>query len=335
MGRHRMISDSIWTDPKLAHLSSEDLLTNVMLLSNRDSNVIGVYQTMWRSVGAGLGWTEAQMLTKARDLATKGIIVIDEREGWVWVKNWWDHNVLRAAFVGNVAKKARSEFSKVPSHWKEAVYEWLLKYDEDGVCKSLLTPSEGASNALGTSSQGSDGNPTFNPTPNDISTTTTNHTLHRDSDRENSEVEAIVDAAVWATSKTKVITNEPGFRHKVMTRIRTSGANPADLQTLEAWRGGQAIAKSQALALQESAAEIEQVSIERTRERARLETAFDALDTAEQKELVSKFESFIGVKLPVVHKLFKKHGITSPVVRETFTEFMRTSPTFHCELNMD
>lgn len=89
------------------------------------------------------------------------------------------------------------------------------------------------------------------------------------------------------------------------------------------------------MALQESAAEIEQVSIERTRERARLETAFDALDTAEQKELVSKFESFVGVKLPVVHKLFKKHGITSPVVRETFTEFMRTSPTFHCELNMD
>lgn len=328
MGRQRMISDSIWTDPKLAHLSSEDLLTNVMLLSNRDSNVIGVYQTMWRSVGAGLGWTETQMLTKARDLAAKGVIAIDEREGWVWVKNWWDHNALRAAFLGNVAKKARSEFNKVPAHWKDAVYEWLLENDGDRVCEGLLTSFEGAYKGLESPSQGAGGN----PTPNLSDSSTTTPTKSSDSDFERLDIESLVEAAVWATSKTGVISNEPGFRHKVMTRIRTCGANPTDLQTLTSWQSAQATSRTRAILLQQSAADSERLASEQAHERDRIAASFESLDQSSQNELIRSLDTHLAATSPTVHKLFQKHGVASPVGRATLFEFMKSSSALSSEL---
>lgn len=323
-----MISDSIWTDPKLAHLSSEDLLTNIMLLSNRDSNVIGVYQTMWRSIGAGLGWTETQMLTKARDLAAKGVIVIDERAGWVWVKNWWDHNALRAAFLGNVAKKARSQFNEVPAHWKDAVYEWLLENGGDGVCEGLLSPLEGTIKGLDSLSRGSGGN----PNPNLSYSSTTTPTMSSGNDLESLDIESLVEAAVWATSKTGVISNEPGFRHKVITRIRTCGANATDLQTLTAWRSAQATSRTRAIVLQQSAADSERIVNEQARERDRIAASFESLDQSSQNELIRSLDAHLAATSPMVHKLVQKHGVASPVGRATLFEFMKSSSASGSEL---
>jgi hypothetical protein len=143
-----------------------------------------------------------------------------------------------------------------------------------------------------------------------------------------------VEAAVWATAKTGVINNEAGFRHKVMTRIQTSGANPADLQSLNAWRSAQATGNAKALALQLSNAEIERFALERARERDRLEAAFEALDQTGQTELINTFDAHLAVPSPTVQKLFKKHGVASPVVRATFIEFIKSSSIFESELMM-
>lgn len=95
-----MISDRFWTDPKHSHYTTENLFTNVLFLTNSYSNIIGVYQVQWRSLGAGIGWTETQMLSAASDLEAKGGLAIDQVTGWVWVKKLVGSQFTKRSFQG-------------------------------------------------------------------------------------------------------------------------------------------------------------------------------------------------------------------------------------------
>jgi hypothetical protein len=327
-----MISDSFWNDPKLAHCTSENLFTNLLLLTSRDSNVIGVYRTMWRSIGAGIGWTEAQLLSAARDLAVKGIVVIDEPTGWVWVKNWWDHNSLRAAFLGNVARKARAELNQVPDHWRESIHQWIASYDEDGICMPLQSPFEGASKGPPSPIEGSGGNPTPTPNPNLSSTTTNIVSEQPGGGVEDTDVEALVSAAVWASSKTRKIENEGAFRYAVKTRIQESGPSKEDMKTLAAWRSVQAAAKIRALTLQQSSNHVDELAQQLAREHERLATAFAALGATRQNEIILALDAHLATSSQGAHKLMRKQGLKSPVVRAALMEFMKASAEFNTDL---
>lgn len=159
--RQRMVSDGVWEDPDLSHLTSENKLTLLLLLTNSHSNIIGIYRVVWRVLGAGLGWTHEQTLQAVLDLQDKGVVQIDAETGWLWVKVWWKNNSIRGALTGNVAKKALSEIKQVPEIWRENILKWFSDNDEEGACKGLISGLQGAgANPIP--------NPNINPTAADV-----------------------------------------------------------------------------------------------------------------------------------------------------------------------
>ena len=316
MGRQRMISDSFWVDPDLKDHTAENRITQMLFLTSPDSNVIGVYRTMWRLIGAGMGWTEPQLLNAARDLVSKGVIAIDEPTGWVWVKEWWKHNSLRGAFLGNVARKARAELSQVPPQWKDAILEWIASYDEDGICTPLLSPLEGASKGLASPSQEAGGNPNHKP---NISTTTNQNGGANGA----ADIDALISAAVWVTSKTGVVRNEVGFRHKVRSRILENGPSAEDLRALDAWKTDQATASERALVARNAIAEDLRRAQRIEKENVQAEAALAALNTLQQERLIQEFGEHLGSTNDSLSKLFKKQGMKSKLVRVALLNFMK------------
>lgn len=140
MGRKRMLDDSFWVDPDLDQYTSEDRLGLILLLTSQQSGIIGVYRVNWRSIGAGIGWTKEQVLNVCAHVHELGGIQFCAQTGWIWVKDWWKHNSLPGAFVGNVKKSAMQELDAVPEIWRNDVIAWLQKNDKEGALKGLLSP---------------------------------------------------------------------------------------------------------------------------------------------------------------------------------------------------
>lgn len=323
MGRQRMISDRFWTDPKHSHYTTENLFTNVLFLTNSYSNIIGVYQVQWRSLGAGIGWTETQMLSAASDLEAKGGLAIDQVTGWVWVKNWWDHNSLSGAFKGKVGPKARAELNQVPERWREAVHVWLSYCDVDRVLQLSGSPIDAPSNTLPRSSQGS----LANHTSNLISTTTNIGGPSIGGGGIHADLEALVDAAIWAASKIGGIHNEAGYRSAIKTRIQQTGPSAEDLLTLTAWRTEQARIHEQDVARQRQNRQAEEDRSVQAQEHERINAAFNSLAPTDQALRLQGFQNHIASVNPMVFSLMKKQGLKSPVVQAAFTDFLRTAPT--------
>lgn len=322
MGRQRMISDRFWTDPKHSHYTTENLFTNVLFLTNSYSNIIGVYQVQWRSLGAGIGWTETQMLSAACDLEAKGGLTIDQATGWVWVANWWDHNSLSGAFKGKVGPKARAELSQVPEQWRTAIHRWLANCDTERVLQLSGSPLDAPSNTHPSSSQAS----LTNHTHNLISTTTSIAGPSIGGGGIEPDLEALVDAAIWAASKTGGIHNEAGYRSAIKARIQQTGPSAEDLLTLTAWRAELAKLQVQSMARQHQARQAEEDRSAQLRELERLNAAFNLLGPADQASALQGFQEHIASANPMVYSLLKKHGMKSPVVQAAFTEFLRTTP---------
>jgi hypothetical protein len=324
-----MISDRFWTDPKHSHYTTENLFTNVLFLTNSYSNIIGVYQVQWRSLGAGIGWTETQMLSAASDLEAKGGLAIDQVTGWVWVKNWWDHNSLSGAFKGKVGPKARAELNQIPERWREAVHVWLADCDVDRILQLSGSPIDAPSNTHPSSSQAS----LTNHTSNLISTTTSTGGTSIGGGGIRPDLEVLVDAAIWAASKVGGIHNEAGYRSAIKTRIQQTGPSSEDLLTLTAWRAEQTRIHEQGMARQRQVRQAEEDRSTRVLEHERINAAFNSLAPADQALTLQDFQNHIASVNPMVFSLMKKQGLKSPVVQAAFTDFLRTALNPSLETN--
>lgn len=101
MGRQRTIDDAeFWRSPRIANRSQEDKATLLYLLTSPYSNIIGVYPIVPRIAASEMGWTADQLIPVLERLASLELISFDEPSGFVWVRIWWYHNRLRAAFLG-------------------------------------------------------------------------------------------------------------------------------------------------------------------------------------------------------------------------------------------
>lgn len=308
MGRQRMVSDGFWDDPDLADLTHEQRCTLLLFLTCKQSNVIGVYRIIWRQVGAGAGWTQDQTINAARSLQSNGCIEIDESTGWVWVKEWWKHNSLRGAFTGNVAKKALQELSQVPEFWKQAVLGWIADNDNEGACKSLISPLQGAG-----------GNHTTSPSSNP-NTTTPQLVV---------EIDDFIEAAVWATP---AITSESGFRRTVRDRIQSEGPNSEDRRSLDAWRAWRARQDAEREGKERDAQKLE---LERSQREelqvryAKAEVFFGGLNEVSRAALLRKFGDHLAdIQSPVL-PTFKRSGISAKMVQFEFYKFiLSTTPSF-------
>lgn len=317
MGRSRMVDDGFWDDADLVNLTTEERFTLILFMTCKQSNVIGVFRVIWRSVGAGSGWTHDQVLNAARNLQTKGCIEIDEATGWVWVKEWWKHNSLRGAFTGNVGIKARRELLEVPDVWKTAILEWIAENDCEGACKPLTSPLQWA-----------DGNPT--PTTNLISISTT--TTTDKGGQLVADLDELVDAAVWSTRLVKEIRNEAGFRKKVKERVLAEGPSNEDLIAHKNWRAHQRRQTSRNEQKQEEekkekvAAELAGQAATRM---AKAKSYLNSLEEADRAALIEHFLKHLAATNSAAFSLYRSKGLQAKIVETELLSFVSSlsSPT--------
>lgn len=127
--RQRTISDSFWRDPEISDLSQEDKATLLYLLTSPSSNIIGVYQVVWRIAAAEMGWTAEQLVAVLRRLQSKGLVDFTDT-GWVWVKLWWKHNSAAGAFSPKLRAIAKKQWAAMPDNWQ---VEFLKSVELAGV----------------------------------------------------------------------------------------------------------------------------------------------------------------------------------------------------------
>lgn len=118
--RQRTISDSFWRDPDTYDLSQEDKATLFYFLTSPSSNIVGVYQVVWRIAAAEMGWTSEQLLTVVQRLESKNLLACTS-QGWVWVKIWWRHNSAKGAFSPKLLASSRKQIAAIPKEWTEDV----------------------------------------------------------------------------------------------------------------------------------------------------------------------------------------------------------------------
>lgn len=127
--RQRTVSDYFWRDPSICDLSQEDKATLLYFLTSPSSNIIGVYQIVWRIAAAEMGWTADQLLVVAKRLQTKGLIDFNDT-GWIWVRTWWNHNSPAGAFSPKLLQNAKKQCEAMPNEWLD---EYLKSLELAGV----------------------------------------------------------------------------------------------------------------------------------------------------------------------------------------------------------
>lgn len=127
--RQRTISDFFWRDPDISDLSQEDKATLLYFLTSPSSNIIGVYQIVWRIASAEMGWTSEQLIVVSKRLQEKLLIDFTD-DGWIFVKIWWKHNSSLGAFSPKLLVKAKSQCDAMPLMW---INEFLVLLEKKGV----------------------------------------------------------------------------------------------------------------------------------------------------------------------------------------------------------
>lgn len=114
--RQRTISDYFWRDPDMCDLTQEDKATLLYLLTSPSSNIVGVYQIVWRIAAAEMGWTSEQLMDVVDRLHLRGLVSYT-KSGWIWVKIWWKHNSAAGAFSPKLRQNAKNQIMAMPQEW--------------------------------------------------------------------------------------------------------------------------------------------------------------------------------------------------------------------------
>lgn len=137
MGRQRTINDAeFWRSPRIADRTQEDKATLLYLLTSPYSNIIGVYAIVPRIAAAEMGWTAEQLLAILKRLGSVELVRFEDDSGFVWVRNWWDHNSAKMAVATTLRAKTYSQIDSIPAPWRtEFLLDLLMKIptaDTDG-----------------------------------------------------------------------------------------------------------------------------------------------------------------------------------------------------------
>lgn len=130
--RQRTISDFFWRDPDISDLSQEDKATLLYFLTSPSSNIVGVYQIVWRIASAEMGWTSEQLIAVSKRLQEK-LLIDFTVDGWIFVKIWWKHNSSLGAFSPKLLVKAKSQCDAMPHAWAAEFFVLLEKAGVDRV----------------------------------------------------------------------------------------------------------------------------------------------------------------------------------------------------------
>lgn len=129
MGRQRTINDAeFWRSPRIADRTQEDKATLLYLLTSPYSNIIGVFALVPRIVAAEMGWTAEQLLAILKRLGSVELVRFEDSSGFVWVRNWWDHNSAKMAVATTLREKTYSQIAAIPAAWRaELLADFLMR----------------------------------------------------------------------------------------------------------------------------------------------------------------------------------------------------------------
>jgi hypothetical protein len=143
MGRQRTINDAeFWRSPRIADRTQEDKVTLFYHLTSPYSNIIGVYAIVPRIAAAEMGWTAEQLFSVLQRLESVDLIQFDGSSGFIWVKNWWDHNSAKMAVASTLRMKTYAQIDNIPTAWRMDFLQDFLEHlpsGEPDACGSKIS----------------------------------------------------------------------------------------------------------------------------------------------------------------------------------------------------
>jgi hypothetical protein len=203
MGRSRMINDEFWGDPDF-EISTESKMTLAMLLTIRETNIIGVYKANWKEVAARVGWTIEQIMIVLKTLEEAGQIEFFGNH--VWVKSWWYHNSLAHALSPKMRGATEKEIGSLPAEYQKKVREWMKIKTDD----TVLIPCEYSIDAV---------SPTTTDTTTDTDTDTTTTNTNTNTTDSNSDSTKIANKGSSSCDSIQIPTNLLKFREQILIKV--------------------------------------------------------------------------------------------------------------------
>jgi hypothetical protein len=193
-----MINDEFWGDPDF-ELSTESKMTLAMLLTIRETNIIGVYKANWKEVAARVGWTIEQIMIVLKTLEEAGQIEFFGNH--VWVKSWWYHNSLAHAVSPKMRGATEKEIGTLPAEFQKKVREWMKIKTDD----TVSIPCEYSIDTV---------SPTTTDTDTDTDTDTTTNTTDS-----NSDSAKIANKGSSSCDSIQIPTNLLKFREQILIKV--------------------------------------------------------------------------------------------------------------------
>lgn len=92
MARYRKIDVRIWNDRKFRELDDNAKLAFLLLLTHPDTNQLGFIRSRAVSLAFDLGWQSDAMSNAIQTLCQKGMLMVDERAGLMFLPNFLKYN---------------------------------------------------------------------------------------------------------------------------------------------------------------------------------------------------------------------------------------------------
>lgn len=92
MARYRKIDVRIWNDRKFRELDDNAKLAFLLLLTHPDTNQLGFIRSRSVSLAFDLGWQSDAMSNAIQTLCQKGMLMVDERAGLMFLPNFLKYN---------------------------------------------------------------------------------------------------------------------------------------------------------------------------------------------------------------------------------------------------
>ena len=121
MGRQRTINDANWRSVKMSGRTVEDRYALLYFLTSPFSNIVGAYEFVISIAAPEMGWdSESQLKPVIKRLINQGFLECEQDYGFIWVRDWWDHNSAKMAVGPALRKKTIEQIWKIPSQWRHA-----------------------------------------------------------------------------------------------------------------------------------------------------------------------------------------------------------------------
>ena len=131
----RSVNTSFWSDPYIESLSPDEKLLFLYLLTNDNTNMLGIYQTTIRRISFETGLTE-KAVNKSLERFSKDGKVRFEMERYILIPNFLKHQKMNT----NMQKSAIDTYNDLPKELRFKELPYPLQRDSkafESLCKAF------------------------------------------------------------------------------------------------------------------------------------------------------------------------------------------------------